>query len=504
MTFNVKKMTLTTRALSLTVISSAVLGGQDVQRPPKVLDDYIAKAVQDWKVPGIAVAVVRGDSVFAAGYGVRALGKPALVDAHTVFDVASLTKSFTAAAAAILVDEGKLRWDDPIRRHLPSLHFPDSLLDREVTLRDLLSHRVGLNPSNWMFRFLGEEGQPATLARVRYLKPQIPLRTNLLYSNYGYVIAGEAIAAAARMPWADVVRTRLLEPLGMRESFVNGDLPNEGNVARPHAWVNGREQEIRSGSGEQDGAAAGVRSTVLDMAQWLRFQLNNGELDGKRLISTRSMEDMRSPQVIIAATAAMRASRLVTFFGGYGMGWQVMDYRGHPIMWHSGSGDGIAAYMAILPNERTGVVVLINSWTGLTLHGAIVNRVMDHYLGAAPRDWAGEQLARNPAPNTSGPMQMQDRTKLARAATAYAGEYADGLYGPIHVQSTSAGLTLQMNRGEVADVYPLAGDTLHVHWRDPLFGEMFSTSIIFKIDQTGRAMSLWMPLARDTVTAVRR
>jgi CubicO group peptidase (beta-lactamase class C family) len=483
-------------------LSTAALSAQNIPRPPQALDEYIAQAVANWKVPGLAIAIVRGDSVFAAGYGVRALGKPALVDPHTIFDVASLTKSFTAAAAAILVDEGKLRWDDPVRRHVPSLHFPDSFLDREVTLRDVLSHRVGLNPSNWMFRFLGEEGDAATLARVRYLKPQIPLRTNLLYSNYGYVIAGEVIASAARVSWADFVRTRLLEPLGMRESFVNGDLPVDGNAARPHAWVGGREQEIRSGSGAQGGAAAGVRSSVLDMARWLRFQLSGGELDGQRLISARSMEEMRSPQVIIATTAAMRASRLVNFFGGYALGWQVMDYRGHPIVWHSGSGDGIAAYMAMLPNERTGVVVLINSWTGLTLHGAIVNRVMDHYLGAAPRDWAGEQLARNPAPGSGGMMQMQDRTKLARSPSAYAGDYADGLYGPIHIRSTPAGLTLQMNKGEIADLYPLAGDTLHVHWQDPFFAGMFATSIVFRVD-AGRAVSLRMPLARDTVTAAR-
>ena len=183
------------------------------------LDASIQRAMEEWQVPGLAIAVVRNDSVLVAkGYGVRELGKPGRVDAHTVFDIASLSKSFTAAGAAVLVDEGKLAWDDPVRRHLPWMEFPDAYLTREVTLRDLLSHRTGLEAANFMFRFTGYDRREM-LSRVRWMRPQAPFRTQLVYNNILYAAAGEVSAAAAGTSWAELVRSRLLTPLGMTESY---------------------------------------------------------------------------------------------------------------------------------------------------------------------------------------------------------------------------------------------------------------------------------------------
>ncbi len=477
---------------------------------PLELDSYIAKAVRDWEVPGVAIAVVRNDTLLVAkGYGVRELGKPELVDGNTLFDVASLTKSFTAAGAAILVDEGKLRWDDYVRRHLPSLRFPDQYLDQHLTLRDVLSHRTGLNPSNWMVRLMGEERDMDALHRVPYLKTSAEFRTTLVYANIGYTVAGAVIAAVAKVPWDEFIQTRLIKPLGMTSSYVNEDTPTSGNVARPHAVLGGKQVPIRT-SREDDGPSGGVRSTANDMARWLRFQINRGELDGKRLVSERSMEEMHSAQIIIPTTAAMRRARLVETLAAYGMGWQVMDFRGRKLLWHSGNADGMPSYMAVLPDQRIGVVVLINSWIAPTLHGAIASRVFDTLLGVEPRDFSAEALAgvraqraREDAGRHWLAEQLATRRDPAHPLAAYAGVYEDSLYGPIRVWLEQGKLAMQLARGEIADLTPHGGDSLFVNWRDPVFHEIMATHVTFVPGAGGRIASLLMPVARDTVTAIR-
>lgn len=511
----VKKLTVCLAFLALAAESLGAQGDSLTKRrapagfPPE-LDAYIAKAVRDWEVPGVAIAVVRNDTLLVAkGYGVRELGKPELVDGNTLFDVASLTKSFTAAGAAILVDEGKLRWDDYVRRHLPSLRFPDPYLDQHTTLRDVLSHRTGLNPSNWMVRLMGEERDMDALHRVPYLKPSAEFRTTLVYANIGYTIAGAVTAAVAKMPWAEFIQTRLIRPLGMTRSYANEDAPASGNVASPHAVLGGTQVPIRT-SGVPDGPSGGVRSTANDMARWLRFQINRGELDAMRLVSERSMEEMHSPQIIIPTTAAMRRARLVETLAAYGMGWQVMDFRGRRMLWHSGNADGMPSYMAILPDQRIGVVVLVNSWIAPTLHGAIASRVFDTLLGIEPRDFSAEALAGVRAQRAREDEgrhwlaeQMATRREPAHPLTAYAGLYEDSLYGPIRVWLEQGKLAMQLARGEIADLTPHGGDSLFVNWRDPLFHEIMATHVTFVPGVGGRIASLLMPVARDTVTAIR-
>ena len=515
-TLNVKKLTALVSLLTVTAGSGPGAQSDSLTKRSAAagftpeLDAYIAKAVRDWEVPGLAIAVVRNDTVLVAkGYGVRELGKPDPVDGNTLFDVASLTKSFTAAGAAILVDEGKLRWDDYVRRHLPSLRFPDRYLDEHLTLRDLLSHRSGLNPSNWMVVLMGEGRDMDALHRVPYLKTSAEFRTTLVYSNIGYTIAGAVTAAVAKVPWAEFIRTRLIKPLGMTSSYVNERLPVSGNVARPHAVLGGKQVPIRT-SGEDDGPSGGISSTANDMARWLRFQINRGELEGMRLVSERSMEEMHSPQIIIPTTAAMRRARLVESFPAYGLGWQLMDLRGRKMWWHSGNADGMPSYMAILPDQRIGVVVLLNSWIAPTLHGAIASRVFDTLLGVEPRDFSAEALAgvrAQRAREEEGRRwlaeQIATRREPAHTLAAYAGVYEDSLYGPIRIWLEQGKLAMQLARGEIADLTPHGGDSLFVNWRDPVFHEMMATHVTFVPDAGGRMARLQMPIARDTVTAVR-
>jgi hypothetical protein len=281
------------------------------------------------------------------------------------------------------------------------------------------------------------------------------------------------------------------------------------NLAASHATIAGEQRVIRRELQRDATAAAGaVQTSAHDLARWMRLHLQDGVLDGRRFVSEASMRELHSPQVEIPTTPEMRAARLVE--GGrasYGLGWQVMDYRGHPLLWHSGNGDGQIAYMALLPADRLGVAVLVNTWSAPMVHGALVSRMIDHYLGYPPRDWAGEALERVPG------MVAAQRSAVAaleagssggpppRSLGAYVGSYQHPLFGPLHVRAEEAGLTLQMgDGGQIADLEHHHDDAFLVRWRDLLFREVYLTMLQFGVEGDAVAR-IEMQLNRDRIVA---
>ena len=496
-----------------TIVAALALltaGSAFAQWPPE-LDAYIEKARADWDVPGLAVSVVRdGKLLVAKGYGVRTLGKPERVDEQTVFDIASVSKSFTAAAIATLVDEGKMSWDEPLRRHLPQVEFSDPYRTANVTIRDLLSHRVGVEVGNFVFRFTGYD-TAEVLRRMRYLKEREAFRTTMLYSNLGYTAAGEAAAAAAGVPFAELIRARLLEPLGMTGATAGVPHTVSPNHASPHAIIGGVQQPIAHTKMMSILPANAVNANALDVAKWMLFQLGDGSWNGKRIVSKEAMEEMHSPQIIIPTTPGMRAARGVEHFAAYGLGWNIMDYRGHKLVWHSGSADGMPVYTALLPADGIGVTVMVNTWGAPTLHGALASRIFDVLLGLdTKRDWSAEGLAgyKRGIARDAEERAAMEKTRDAAAKpslplTAYAGAYTDPLYGDMNVTLRDGALTLQFARGELADLTPWQHDTFKVTWRDRAF-EDFDTFASFALDARGVPRRLDMRLNRDTVEAVRR
>jgi CubicO group peptidase (beta-lactamase class C family) len=474
-------------------------------------DPYIEQALKDWGCPGAAVAVVKDGKVVAAkGYGVRELGRPEKVDEHTMFDIASLSKSFTSAAAATLVDEGKMRWDDPVIRHLPGFELPDPARTQTVTMRDLLSHRVGLEPANWLFRISGYD-RNEVLRRLRFLKEQAPLRSAMIYSNVLYLAAGEAAAKTAGTSYEEMIRTRLIEPLGMQSTTVGVRHDAGTNFARSHGDFGGVTRPMRTAKAMNILPAGGLNSNAVDMARWLLFQLGDGTWEGKRIVSAAQMAEMHEPQIIISTTPAMRAGRGFDVYAGYGLGWQTTAYHGRRMLWHSGSADGMPVYMAILPEDHIGVFVATNTWTAPTLHGALASRILDDLLGFPPRDWAGESLAgykrgfeRDRQAQAEVEKARVPNTSPSRPLEAYAGTYADPLYGELTVRREGEALTLQFARGEMADLTHWQNDTFRVTWREPVYRENFSTFAAFSIDPRGVVKRLEMRLNRDDVTALRQ
>ncbi|HYC90318.1 MAG TPA: serine hydrolase [Thermoanaerobaculia bacterium] len=464
------------------------------------LDAEIEAARVAWEVPGIGVTVVRdGKVVVAKGYGFRRHGSPERVDGHTMFDIASISKSFTAAAMATLVDEKKMAWDDPVRKHLPEFALADPYRTQHITMRDLLAHRHGLERADALFVF-GDYTTAELIRRMRYLDEAQPFRTGVSYHNIAYAAAAEAIARAAGMPFADLLRKRLLEPLGMTESSVavHHDVGVK-NFADGHSVSDGALKPIRARKALNILGANAVNTTPHDLAKWLLFQLGDGTWEGKRLISAAAMNEMHEPQAVITTTPEMRAARGVRFFAGYGLGWQVMDYHGHRMFWHSGGADGMPTYAAILPEEKIGVAVMVNTWHAPILHGTIAGRILNELLGRESKpDWAGKLVPRA----AELPARTPD-TKPSVAPEQYAGTYVDELYGDMVVTHANGKLTFQFGGGLTGELEHWHYDTFRLRWHERVY-DWADTQVTFALDASGKPARVDFRAGRAEVSGVRQ
>jgi CubicO group peptidase (beta-lactamase class C family) len=500
---NVKFLTLIFILFSSLSLSAAT------EIPPE-LDRYISEALTKAKLPGAAIAIVTNEGVIAKGYGLRKLGRNERIDENTLFDSASLMKSFTAAAIAVLVDEGKMKLDDPVRKHLPWFEFSDPYLTAHATIRDLLSHRVGVEPAHGLFRFTGFNTREV-LERVRSLELETPFRTASTYNNVLYTAAGEAGAAACDCSFEKLVTTRILKPLGLHRSKIGGNPLEDANGAHPHVQIEGTDQPVRWRAMDSNtDPAGGLLSTAKELGQWLLFHTGDGTWQGKRVISEEMLIEMHSPQIIISSPPRWRESRKVEFFGGYGLGWNVMDYRGHPMIWHSGGGDGMRTYMALLPKQKLGAVVLLNSWIAPYHHGAIASRILDHYLGAEPQDWAGDYLTVYKEELQAEEKEKQRLERLRKAdakpslpLAKYAGRYENETYGPIVISQTANGLRWKIAKGSEADLAPWQLDSFVVRWLDPVFRETRQTYVAFHLNEEGQVIKFRTKFFRDEFEAVR-
>jgi CubicO group peptidase (beta-lactamase class C family) len=279
------------------------------------LDEYFQQAIADWKVPGLALAIVRdGKVIVAKGYGVREVGKEATVDESTLFPIASCTKSFTAAMVGKLVDQKKLKWDDPISKHVPSLVIPTLDENIQPTLRHALQHRSGIPNANFLWR-TGEFEADEILRRIRFLKPHAAPGAKLVYNNIMYLAAGKAAEHASGKSWGDFITAEFFKPLGMKNSVCFGPrdfavqdetkrqngLPDGStfsrfeNVAEPHAINNGMVQKIERHCPNVIAPAGGIHSTVSDMARWLIMHMDRGRFDGRELLSQKRVDELHTP-----------------------------------------------------------------------------------------------------------------------------------------------------------------------------------------------------------------
>lgn len=457
-------------------------------------DDYVNKAIKEWEVPGVAIAVVKDDKiVYAKGYGVRELGKPTPVDERTVFAIGSSSKAFTAATVAMLIDEGKVKWDDPATKYLPGFQLFDPYATRELTVRDLLSHRVGLERGDLLW-YASPYDRDEVLRRIRYLRPSSSMRSRFGYQNIMYLAAGEVVSSVTGKEWDDFTRERIFQPLNMTASGTSiKALANSNNVASPHSKFENEVVPIPWRNIDNIAPAGSINSNVVDMAQWVRLHLGNGKYEGKQLISAANVKEMQMPQTIIRLEGSMARLYPEAHFLNYGLGWFLSDYRGRKLVEHGGSIDGMRALVAMLPEENLGVVILTNL-SGTILSVPLSYRIFDAYLNAPQRDWSAEMLKsmkalqeQAEAAQKKAEAERVKGTKPSLDLEKYGGVYEDEMYGEARVNFENGKLTLQRGPNFVGDLEHWHYDVFRVTWRDRQMGKGF---VSFRLNKEGKVAEM--------------
>src|SRR3954471_11313494 len=458
-------------------------------------DAYTAKAVADWRTPGLAVAVVKdGKVVFTKGYGVRELGKPEPVDTHTLFAIGSTTKAMTAALVGMLVEEHRLDWDDRVIDRVPWFQVKDPYLTREITVRDLLTHRAGLGNADYLWYGQTNSGR-TILERLRLIEPSYSLRSSFIYQNVMYAMAGAVIEAVSGKTWDAMIRTRIFEPLGMSESIATAaTLARQPNVAAPHDIVDGRVRVIANVSVDGVAPAGAIWSSVNDMAKWMQMLLDGGRSPHGVLLKPDTIHELFMPQSMVTKEAFYPTAALTRpHWTTYGLGWFQQDYRGHAVDYHTGSIDGMVAIHGLIRDQRLGIYILANGDHAEVRHALMWN-VFDRFIGATGRDWSAELLklygdrkAEGEAKRTAEEARRVVKTSPSLPLARYAGTYSDPLHGDVFVSLDGSRLRAR---------YGTAFDGAMEHWHYDTFRAAWDAAwrgpelLTFALDENGQPSGL--------------
>jgi CubicO group peptidase (beta-lactamase class C family) len=443
-------------------------------------DLYVDKMLHDWDAPGLMISVVKdGKPLFVKGYGTRKLGENWPVDGNTLCPIASNTKTFTVAAVAMLVDEGKLSWDDPVKKYIPEFELLDPFATYETTIRDALAHRAGLGPYLTVQNDF-VHSRADVLYNIRFQEPTTAFRDKFFYSNIGYLIAGEIIERISGKKWEEFIKERIFTPLEMNSSFAtivdlrkagNPDLMN--NIFIPHKKIQGKVT-VTSWDERSNlyAAAGGIVTTGNDLAKWMLLQLQEGEYNGKRLISAASMREMHKPLMVMDISWAEDVYNPLAHTVSYDLGWTSHDYRGRGVIEHLGS--FMNAVVALVPDEKLGIAVCTNAaydnLESLRMISALKLKIIDAFIGAPERDWSMEYLgiqkrilaAQTGAKKEEAIVPSQPSLKPEE----YTGTYTSPRYGTIVISVENRKPVLRYRAGYAGEMEPLGGTIFRVKWRE--------------------------------------
>ena len=407
----------------------------------KSLDKYFAQALNDWEVPGMAVAVVKdGEIIFAKGYGVLEVNKKQKVDEHSNFAIASNTKAFISASLAHLVWEGKISWDDKVVEYLPYFALYDAYATQHATIRDLLSHRLGLGTySGDVIWYKSEYTAEEVIKHIKYVPQAYELRAGYGYSNLMFITAGEVIKSVTGMPWDEFIQKHFLIQLEMERTVMStNDLPKMDNIASPHKTINDEIMPIPWTNWDNMGAAGGIISNVSDMSKWMILQMNNGLNGADTLFSPNTQVDMWTPHNNYRVGLGSQKNMPSRHFNGYGLGWGLSDYQGKKMVSHGGGYDGMYSKLTMIPEEHLGVVVLTNAMTGIAT--PITMKAIDEILDRGDRDWSKDAL---PGAERYAAYKKNRIAKKVAAKNEgrspsvpvenFVGEYFDPFYGQVDI-----------------------------------------------------------------------
>ena len=463
--------------------------------PLRGLDAYIDKARQDWGVAGLAVAIVKADSViYAKGFGFKEAGKPEKVDERTLFAIGSNSKSFTVVALGMLQDEKKLSLDDKMMKYLPEFAMSDPYITRELTVRDLITHRSGFfrGDAVWMGSGFSRDD---ILRRTLQQPASTSFRSTFGYNNIMFLAAGQIAGKVAGTTWDSFVKQRIFTPLGMKATNTSTRDLTGPDVASPHAMVDGKPVPIAYRNIDNVGPAGSINSSVLDMAQYIRFHLRDGRYGGNQLLSKRFQDQMETSQMI--ASPGRDTLLPMVHFDTYGLGLWLRDYYGKLLVSHGGGIDGMLSQMAWLPEADVGVVVLTNT-DGQNLQNALPFKILDRLIGAPDRDWSGLYLAqakrqqqRSDSIRATLVAQRVTGTKPSLLLVGYVGVYDNPFYGELRIEQDGGGLVLKRSAEQWAKLEHWHLDTYGVTWNTSRTAEVNSFAM-FRVDPNAKVAALEM------------
>lgn len=488
--------------LCLALLFSQLLSAQSRKAQPDpaaAYDAFVQQAVNDWHVPGLTVTVVKnGKVLFRKGYGVRELGKTEPVNTQTLFAMASTTKAMTAACLGMLVDEGKLNWDDPVINYLPDFQLYDPAVTRELRVRDLLIHNTGVGNADLLWTIM-QIPPDEILRRMRLVQPSYSLRAGFIYQNVMYLAAGKVIEKVSGTPWETFIRQRIFEPLGMRRTrALFRDANTDANRARPHVEVRDTMRVVNSlneeGAVDAVGPAGSVWSCADELTAWMQCMLDSGRYSGKTLLKPVTWAELFKPQAIVTDAQFYPTQQLIKpVWKTYGLGWFQHDYRGHRVNFHTGSLTGMVAIHGQLPDQRLAVYVQANL-DHAELRHALMYRAFDQFALGVEQDWNKAFLTlyggikqRARAAERKADSTRVLNTKPSLPLTAYVGQYTDPLYGTVTVSDKGGKLHFSANNVVAGRLDHWHYDTFRLTYDDFWSG---TDAVGFVLDPQGKVAKL--------------
>jgi CubicO group peptidase (beta-lactamase class C family) len=436
---------------------SSTSAGPKPRVDSRQLDRYYTQMVKDWEIPGMVIGIVKdGELIFTGSYGVKEVGQPEKPDVNTLFGIASISKAFTSMVIAMLVEEGKLNWDDKVKDYLPYFELYNPWVSSQVTIRDILSHRVGLGTfSGDVIWYKSDFTSEEIIRMARHIPQAGGFRNGYGYSNLMYITAGELIKVVTGKSWSDNVRERIFEPLGMTRSVTTPkDIAALGNFCTPHARENGVNFPIEWDDWEEIAATGGIITSVNDMAKWMIFNLNHGKLGNEQLISARSRNIMWTPHVAFSVDHT-QPNEFNQRFSTYGLGWGLGQYKGRMRVSHTGAIDGMLSALFLIPEENLGVIVLTNGMQSPMM--AAIYTAIDRVLGLETQDWSSILLERTRSRKSDD--KRIDNIKNSRVPETspsaspdkVAGTYKSDIHGEIYITHENNSLRMHFERSKHLD-----------------------------------------------------
>ena len=495
--------------LSLLFVLFSLLSFSQIEE--KKLDELIQNTLKTFDVPGISVGIIKdGKTVYAKGFGVSSMNTKQKMDENTLVGIASNSKGFTATALAILVDEGKLNWDDKVTKFIPEFQMYDPYVSQQVTVNDLITHRAGLGLGQGDLMFFPEGGSLTVndiVHNVRYLKPANSFRSTLDYNNIMFIVAGEVIHRISGLSWAEFIEQKIMKPVGMTSSYGSynrAKAANVSNIIEAHAPVDGKAIAVPHDWNETANAAGGIISNIKDMNTWAEFLMNGFTTkDGKKLVSDKQIQQLWNLQI---STPVALKNSYDSNFGGYGLGWFLTDVKGHKQVYHTGGLIGTVTQFTLIPDMKLGIVVLTNQQSGAAF-STITNTVKDAYLGIAERNWLktyGDRMAKLNADYDKGKKEVFAKSETFKKdknsqikPEQIVGTYNDPWFGDIIISHDGKTFRIICKNSPrlKGELLPYSPNVMIAKWDDRSYDA--DAFINFSLDENGKATGAKMKPISD-------